>query len=131
MISDEVRDYLYGVVGVVEATSYEKHSLWADYSIESDRSGFGRKKPSRLLRWDAAREGYLPKIGEIAGRPIHLSLLVDVVDGHRLLFWHVTSAVSDIEVVEQWLTDNVEAYASNHTNAMNFHNVLHQLNRAA
>jgi len=125
-MSDHIAKYLEGVVGTVEADSYAKHSLWADFSQQSDRAGFGRKKPHRLVDWESAGSGYFIPVGTIADHPIYISILVDVIDGHRILFWYVSGSYNDHNQVEKWLTENVPGYA-NRTDATNFFNVFSSL----
>lgn len=112
-------EFFEGVVGVVEATSYESMCLWREYHKE------------RGMPWEADLGGYLPTIGQLDGRPVCLSLFVKKIDGHKLLFIEATSQVVDHKMIDEWLKANLPATAFqpggeyiNYQNAMNFHNVF-------
>ena len=115
----QISDFLNGVVGVVEATSYERRMLW----VENQR----REQPKT---WEEQSLGLLPTIGYLDDRPICLSLFVAKVGGHKLLFMHVTSQVSDYRMVDEWLRAEMprsafrESGFVNKVDAMNFHNVF-------
>lgn len=133
--SQEVSDYLYGVVGVVEATSAEKQELWMNYAEEVPSQWRRKEEPCRF-KWDSARSGYLPCVGRIGDRPVCISIYVDVVAGHRLLFWHATSELVDYALIEEWLTTSLPRSAFqgdsaylNRTDATNFTNVFNRLDR--
>lgn len=108
-----MEELLKDVVGIVEATSFETMSLWQKYKDS----------------WIQNNGGYLPTVGMIDGRPVVLSLFVNVVNGHKLLFIEATSQVVDWHMIEQWLTTNVPSAVRNDgylnkVDAMNFHNVF-------
>jgi hypothetical protein len=116
-------DYLDGVVGYVEATSYEKHALWNEYAIEA--LPFHKGDTKTRYDWKETGSGYLANIGMIDGRPIWISLLTATVAGSKLLFWYVTSPVSDIDQCNAWLSANLPAAAlNNRSDPMNFTHVL-------
>lgn len=112
-------EFLAGVIGVVEATSFEKHCLWQQEHQERGR------------QWKQNLSGYIPQIGELDGRPICVSLFTAVVDDHKILFIEATSQLVDHRMIEEWLKKNLPASALkddgkhiNHVNASNFHNVF-------
>lgn len=114
-----MKEFLKDVVGVVEATSYESMCLWREYHQTQKKT------------WIQGRGGYLPTIGQLDGRPVVLSLLVNTVDSRPILFLEVTSQVVDHKMVEEWLKLHLPASALkdggkyiNKVNAMNFHNVF-------
>lgn len=118
-VPDEVAAILVGVVGVVEATSYEEMCLWHEYTQE------------RAQSWEDARQGWLLQIGRMYKLPVMLSVKVNVVKGHRILFINAVSRVVDHDMVDKWLKDNLPATALhpgcdrvNKVDAMNFHNVF-------
>lgn len=117
-MTNEIADYLKGVVGVVEANSYETLCLWQENHEE------------RGMPWKQALSGYGEIVGTLAGMPVHLSLLVHEIDGHRLLFIDPTSQVVDHRAIEAWLRENLPPSAHreyggiNKVDAMNFHNVF-------
>lgn len=121
----ELAKLLDGVVGAVEATSYEKHMLWQEYAQEALKLREGG--PDRRIRypWKEGLSGLGHGVGEIDDRPVCLSLLVDTIASHRILFWHCTSQVVDYVMIENWL-DKVLPDRKN-GDPMNFCNLLHGL----
>lgn len=124
MVDEETTNYLDGVVGVVEANSFEHHALWRFNNERLD----GRKMP-----WVETGNGYGPTVGEIDGRPVCISALTATVDGHKLLFYYAMSTAVDHDQVRTWLEKNLPTTAFeggdprkrlNHTDAMNFYNVF-------
>lgn len=113
----ELNSLLSGVVGVVEANSFESMCLWKEAQERGDA-------------WRESGGGPLVEVGELAGMPICCALSVVEVRGHRILFVDVTSQVTDSRQVEDWLrkTLPLSAFESGDarqrmrlTNAMNFH----------
>ena len=120
MNDNTLTEFLRGVVGVVEANSFEKHMLWKDRGTDV---------------WEGYCEGYLETVGHINKRPVCLSILVDVVNGHRLLFIEPTSQLVDHKMIDAWLLNVLPATAYrdfpndppkiiNRTDAMNFRNIF-------
>lgn len=119
MSDNQLTDFMSGVIGVVEANSYETMCLWREYH------------EGRGLSWEQNAAGYLPTIGELDGRPVCVSLFVNTIDGHKILFIEPTSQVVDHKMIEQWLKETLPDTAwqangkyLNSTNAMNFHSIL-------
>lgn len=118
-VSETMKVFLKDVIGVVEATSYETSCLWKEYHQ-------GRKKT-----WVQGLGGYLPTIGLLGDRPVVLSLLVNTVDGHPILFMEATSQVVDHQMIEDWLKRHLPATALkddgkyvNKVDSNNFDNVF-------
>lgn len=118
-MAGELTEYLQGVIGLVEANSYERHALWKE--CKGERT------------WKETGWGLGETVGHLADTPVFVSLLVDTVDGHRILFWHATSQVVDHRMIEAWLTKTMPRSAFtddggtvrlNKVDAMNFHNVF-------
>lgn len=118
---DEMDRFLCGVVGVVEANSYEGMCLWQE---QHERGG---------KTWKEGGGGPMVQVGELADMPVCISLTVNEIDGHRILFVDETSQVRDSRMVEKWLEENLPVTAFedadprkrlNSTNAMNFSNIL-------
>jgi len=119
-LDDQMQNFLSGVVGVVEASSYESMMLWSENHNKLD--------------WKEGRSGFLSTVGFIGTKPVCISVLTPVIGGHKLLFWHATSTVVDYDMIRAWLELAVPKTAWNHgrlnqTDAMNFHNVLHEADR--
>lgn len=111
----EIKAYLDGVIGVVEANSFESMRLW---ETKGD------------LSWISSSCGLGQTIGHIDGRPVFLSLTTAVIDDHKIVFLDVTSEVVDWNLILTWLRDTLPATAFrengyiNKTDAMNFRNVF-------
>jgi hypothetical protein len=118
-------EFLEGVTGVVEATSAEKHWIWREFSDWSEDEHMDRT-------WKQG-SGLLATVGTVGKRPVCISVLVDVVNGKRILFYHATSQVVDHQMVEEWLKRELPVTAfeggdprkrMNHTDATNWSNVI-------
>lgn len=114
-----VLEYLEGVVGLVEATTYESQKLWEE----------NQERDIQRV-WVSERGGYLPTVATIGGHPITISIFVKTIDGHRLLFWHPTSQLVYHPAIEEWFKAHCpQAFRDdlihlNATDANNFHNVF-------
>lgn len=87
--SDELRDFLAGTVALVEATNFEKFSLWQHYN--------------RLCDWQSNPSGFGVLIGELDDRSIVISVLRANIDGKQFVFWFPTSEVVDYAQIKNWL----------------------------
>lgn len=123
----EITKYLEGVIGVVEANTFEKSELWMRYSKSASPD------PNRAYTcfdWRSSTVGQGLEIGRLAEFPICLSLYVDVIDGHRVLFMHSTSMVTHNGLIRTWLMNVLPASAMresgypNMVDALNFTNVF-------
>lgn len=120
MLDAEMTEFLNGVVGVVEANSYERLCLWKEYTEELKK------------RWKDNRSGFSEVIGYLADMPVCISLFTSEVDGHKILFIDATSQVIDHRMIDKWLIETMPKSAFkddgrfvNKTDAMNFHNIFH------
>lgn len=116
----QLRDFLAGVVGVVDASSYEYQALWEHHHQE------------RGITWEQRADGLLETIGALADMPVCLRLNTAIVGGFKLLFITPTSQVVDHRLIDKWLADNLPRSAwsdyapihVNRTDATNFNNVF-------
>jgi hypothetical protein len=121
-IDKEMDDFLDGVVGCCEASSFEQHLLW--------KENVDRETP---MSWEQVNPGLMPTIGTIKRRPVCLSMFIVIIDGYRILFYDACSQVVDHEMVRQWLRKALPKSAMrkdgfpNNADAMNFINVIHHL----
>lgn len=109
------KEFLQGVIGVVEATSFEYHQLWKDWEDKST--------------WKSNNSGYGQVIGYLDSRPVFLSLRTAIIVGQKVLFIEPTSEVVDWKLIDTWLLVNLPETAMidkriNRTDAMNFTNVF-------
>ena len=118
----DVIEYVHGVVGMVDANSFETLSLWQQNQIRDNQR-----------TWEESRNGYLVTVGQMDDRPICLSVSYATIDGHKILFIDACSEVVDYAMIEEWLkkylpetawTERFGGKYINRTNAMNFHNVF-------
>ncbi|QNG62650.1 hypothetical protein B1VFA_049 [Rhizobium phage B1VFA] len=121
--SDEVKTYLEGVVGVVEANSFETMCLWERWKANGKS-------------WVSTGHGYGPTVGRLADMPVCISILTATVEGQKILFIDPMSQVVDHRMIEAWLKENVPSALRkdgylNKTDAMNFSNVLASAKEAA
>jgi len=109
--------FLEGIIGLVEATSYETMCLCKEHENE----------------WQQGGSGYGITVGKIKKHPVCISLLVNTVGGHRILFWEATSRIVDHKLIEAWFIkhlpvtafrDNDPRKYLNKHNAMNFSNIF-------
>lgn len=113
------KEFLKGVVGVVKATHTERHLLWEKYHYND-----------KLFTWVSGGGGPAPIIGYVNDMPVCVTLLVDVIEGHPILFIDATSQVVDWRMVDEFLKKHLPQSAFkdsgyvNETDAMNFTNVL-------
>lgn len=128
MPDKQMTEFLHGVVGVVEANSYETMCLWKEYAEEL-------KKP-----WKQRCDGLGEIVGKLADMPVFLSLLTAEIEGHKILFIDATSQVIDHRLIDQWLANTLPTSAFrggdprngvNKTDAMNFSNVFPRKAKAA
>lgn len=121
----EMAKFLDGVVGIVEANSFEGSCLWQHYHKQLG-------KP-----WKSGGGGPMVQVGSIMSGtdelPVCCALTVNEVDGHRILFVEVTSRGVDHDLVRTWLQANapVTAFEDNDprnrlriSDANNFHNAF-------
>lgn len=128
--ADEMRNFLDGVVGVVEASSYERHMLWIEYSETALKHGCAISNKSRRFTWESGRSGLMEIVGKIDDRPVCVTLWVDTIDDQKILFVDPTSQVVDHQMIEKWLKGTLPATAIredgyiNRSDPMNFCNVF-------
>lgn len=111
------------VRGICEADSFAQFALWERWAEESDYQHLGP------VRWKQRNPGTLVRLpGELFDTSVSLS--VDEIDGHPVLFWYCTSARCDWELAREWVERSfpmaVDADGRrNSHDASNFHNVVH------
>lgn len=113
---------------VVEATSNEMQMLWEKFS---DQAMY--KNPDfNKFRFDQLNPGVVETIGKLDKRPVCISLFWWRIDGVMVMCWECTSQVADHAMIEKWLEKHCAPRWDNgtrlaHTNATNFHHVLHHV----
>jgi len=105
---EEFQTFFKDVIGIVEANSYESMMLWKENC-----------------------QGLFDYAGWIDKRPICISMINAVIDGHKVLFYDACSRLVDHEMVDEYFKKHLPKSARqpngeyiNHTNAMNFYNIF-------
>ena len=121
----EALKFFEGVVGLVEANSFEKHQLWALNRAKQDGIGVAPRV------WVENLAGIGRCIGYVVDMPVFVSLMTATIDGQKILFYEATSQVVDHRMVEAWLQYNMPTTALrpdtpylNKTDANNFHTIF-------
>lgn len=114
-MDSELSKFLDGVVGVVEANSYEQLCIWQEFHQELGKS------------WIQNPSGLLETVGHLGRMPVCISLFTVTVDGHKLLFIDPTSQVVDHRMIDAWVDKVLPHAGKNRTNAMNFCNIFREL----
>jgi hypothetical protein len=109
MADREITEFLSGVVGVVEANSYERLCLWQEAQ--------GRKTP-----WRKRSVVLHETVGHLSDMPVCLTLVTAEIDRHKILFIDPVSQVIDYRLIDNWLADMLPGVRK--VDAMNFHNVF-------
>jgi hypothetical protein len=127
-MDEQLTNFLKGVVGCVEANSFEQQKLWEDYHYNAEKLRY------RKLSWEGDNAGICEIIGyvQVEGKdlPVNVSLFVKTIEGHRILFYDVVSRCADSEMVYKWFKEVLPKTAFrrdgyvNRVDAMNFHNVF-------
>lgn len=118
-MNDVIIDYLANVEAVCEATRYEHHCIWKEYTNQHGR-----------VDWRETGHGYLETVGHIDEHPVCISLLTVFIQNRKFLFYHATSRFVDHDMIRTWLVANLPSCALkspgylNHSDAMNFWNLV-------
>ena len=94
--SNEVKHFMHGCHGALEATNFEMLMLWKEHH-ESENNKI--EQCNHL-------GGYLPCIARSNDRKntIHLSLSIYLIRGKQILVFNPTSQFVDHLIIEQWLS---------------------------
>ena len=117
-----LEEALPNVKFVVECNSFEQLQLWKKYKDE--------------VNWEENLCGFMPKVGELCGRPIHLEIHFAKIHGKTVMFYEACSQLVDYLQVDDWLIKNAYPHCGYNensggchprTNAMNFHICVHKM----
>lgn len=114
-------------VFVVEATGFEKLTLWTQHSTQG--SWYLKHDPKRRrYEWEQDNHGIWYQIGELDGLPVAINFNWFKIDGHRVVFYELMSRVIDKQMVDEWFaiccSPKWDGSRLAHCNAMNFHHCL-------
>ena len=96
--AQDVRRFLSGITGAIEATDVERHCLEEKYT----RYG---------VAWESSSGGLLTAVGSVGDMPVCISLNKAKIGGEIILLYHATSQVVDHRMVRKWLENNLPASA--------------------
>lgn len=114
-------------VYLVEATHFEVHALWLEYSEEALAHGWGSADTRiRRVPWQQIGLGYGANIGTFGKMPVVVAVSFARIHGQVVAFYEATSQVVDYRMVEKWRGKQFPA-ARGRTNPMNFGHCLHDL----
>lgn len=116
------KKFLDGVMGLVEANSYENMCIYGDVMKH------------KSYNWTSISEGWFEQVGTLADMPVTVSIFSALINGHKILFWESPSQVVDHRMIEAWFKKHLPATAYrdggeylNQENSMNAFNVFHRL----
>lgn len=117
-VDKSLDEFLEGVIGVVDATDYERLCLWEE-----------NRRLNKPRTWQENAAGLTRTVGKLDGRPVSLTMFTNQIDGYKILFIQVTGQVADRVMIRQWLAKILPSSAfyrgrPNHVDAINFHNVF-------
>lgn len=107
---NDVDAFIGDCVIAVEANSFESHCLWAKYHKETN--------------WKQIGSGFGPTVGRIADMPVNVSININIINGHRVLFYYGMSMVVHFGMIEEWIRARLPA-GTKLTDAQNFHHAIH------
>lgn len=116
----EVDKYMEGVVGVIDANSFERMCLWERFTKNTG------------IVWDDNLEGLFFEVGTLSDMPVTLSIFSVSVDGVKILFVDSPSMVVDHRLINQWLDKHLPSTARREdgilrrADAGNAHNILNR-----
>jgi hypothetical protein len=110
------KDDLEGVVGFIEANSFEQHSIYKE-ALEAKRTYVGQTS------------GYILQAGTFHEYDVWVSVTFATISGQRLAFYYPTSRYVDYELVRKWIESVAPESAKEdgrlvHSDGMNWHNAL-------
>lgn len=103
-----LEEALAGTEYIVEANSYERLSLWKEYS--------------KTNTWEQNTGGWLTTVGSIHDYPVVISTFWDTINGKLVLFYHPTSKVVDCDQISFYLETKCKGIKS--CDASNFHQCI-------
>jgi hypothetical protein len=118
MQMQSAEELLKQTVFIVEANSFEQHTLWQQHCNKENFRDWPK------MTWEQMH-GWLVTVGKLDDRPVCISTSWVKVDGFLVMFWYECSQVADYVQTEKWLDENFTRKYDNGTrsatcDAMNF-----------
>lgn len=122
-LPESVEDRLKETFFIVEATNFEHHALWLQYSKQ------GEHRLKNPVDWQQVHDGRWVQLGTIDNRPIGMSLNWAWVDGFLICFYSGTSQLFDWKMADEFLEKHFKGKWDRGTrraecDAQNFHHVI-------
>lgn len=108
----EYEERFNNTIYAVEATDFEAHRLWNQWSKE--------------FEWDEGSDGLLITVGKLNDSPVCFSASWVEINRVLVLMYHATSNVVDHSMIEKWITENTPNLKGR-TDAQNFHNIINRV----
>lgn len=102
---NDLNEMINGVTGICEANIFEKQCLWERWHTRG--------------HWVSSRIGLGICLGKLDDRPVCISVIVDIYNGKKILFWYLTSEACDYRMAKEWLKEKLPGVEM--TDAQNFH----------
>lgn len=128
MSPEELKQRLRDTKFVVEATSCECQFLWEWWSEDA----LYRDSPHRRVSWEQLNPGWFETVGHCGDSPICVNVWWNRINGVLVMFWEATSELVDFKIVRAWIEKQCSPRWAGetrlaHTDANNFHHVLHAI----
>ncbi len=104
---------------LIEVSDFGHLALWEKWSAQS----LGPIS-KRAVRWEQDCQTWTCQVGALGIRnlPVCVNFSWDILNKHRVCFWHATSRVVDYDQIEEWFRKHLPNVPR--TNAMNFHHCI-------
>ncbi len=127
LLNHDCERFLAETFYAVEATSFERHTLWAQHARGSVFPPVDRRngeRAFRLLAWEELNPGGMVTVGSIGrgkkARGVCLSTTFARIEGRVVLFHEITSQLADHLMAEAWLAENCPNWKEAHCDASGF-----------
>ncbi len=113
---------------IVEATSFERMSLWAHHSEDAVYPLYNPRRGVPAYsqhKWEDIPNGYGVTVNPSGKRPVCILLTWVRIDGQLVMFWEGCSKLVDYNLIDKWLEEHFKGTYDNNTrraecDAMNF-----------
>lgn len=138
---DEMAVKMKETVFAVEADRFAQSQLWNMHALGANFMQYVDPVFDAKMRynWKQDNSGWSPTIGTFNGGGskkygVTMSMFWMIIDGQRVLFYHLTSRYQDHDLVREWLFKHMPQLFPNGidsvgllTDAMNFHTCTHYI----
>jgi hypothetical protein len=105
---------------VVEATSFEQHTLWEQHSKQSTHQRY-----KMIPYWEQINPGHMIRVGGSKKRPYNITVNWYRIEGQLVMFWEGCSLICHYGKAREWIEKHFKGkWDGGHrlatTDAMNF-----------